>query len=384
VALAYVAFLQSQGAPMEERTRVLARLMKSQPGSVRGRLALVGMLIEAGQAQSALAAAQEGIAADPGNPALLRALGAAQLEAGNYTQAVDSFSKLAGLLPQSPMPQMLLAFTHVKAGDNRRALEALDRALKIKPDFLQAQFAAARLHFRLGDNDAAARIARDIQRQQPTSPYGYALEADLLRAQKRLAEADQVLKNGLAHASVTTLAVKRYSVLSESGKTRQAKEFAAEWLATNPNDAVFRVALAEHALASKEYAEAFNQYRAALGKAPNDAVLLNNVAWAAHQAGDPRALDYAERANELRPGTPAIMDTLGWILVEKGDVKRGLTLLRQAVELAPAALPIRVNLAKALMRAGEKNAAKRELDYLSENAKDEQTKAEVEALARQL
>jgi putative PEP-CTERM system TPR-repeat lipoprotein len=270
------------------------------------------------------------------------------------------------------------------AGDGQRALDALDKALRIKPDFLQAQLAAARLHFQLGNKEAAMGVAHEIQRQRPKAPEGYLIEADILRRDKRWAEADRVLKNGLKQAPGTMLAVKRHMVLFESGQAEQVRAFADEWLASHPKDAAFRAYLAQRAMAAGEFPEAFKQYQAALSIVPNDALLLNNLAWTAHQMKDPKALEYAEQANKLRPNTPGIMDTLGWILVENGEFSRGLTLLQEAVQRAPAALPIRLNLAKALVRAGQEDAARKELEYLSANVKDERAKAEIEVLAKQL
>jgi predicted Zn-dependent protease len=58
------------------------------------------------------------------------------------------------------------------------------------------------------------------------------------------------------------------------------------------------------------------------------------------------------------------MDTLGWIYVERGETKRGVQLLQDAVALEPRASGIRLNLAKALLQAGDKPAARKELQEL--------------------
>jgi len=84
-----------------------------------------------------------------------------------------------------------------------------------------------------------------------------------------------------------------------------------------------------------------------------------------HQAtasGEPR---YAERANKIAPNQPRILDTLGSLLVAKGDAKRGVELLQQAVSLAPQMSEIRLNLARAYVKAGQAEAAKKELDTLA-------------------
>ena len=46
-------------------------------------------------------------------------------------------------------------------------------------------------------------------------------------------------------------------------------------------------------------------------RAPDNPLVLNNLAWVAHELKQPNALEYAERANEMAPDNPAIMDTLG-------------------------------------------------------------------------
>jgi predicted Zn-dependent protease len=59
------------------------------------------------------------------------------------------------------------------------------------------------------------------------------------------------------------------------------------------------------------------------------------------------------------------MDTLGTLLVEKGDSARGVELLRKAVDLDPGRADIRLNLARALIRPGQTADAKKELDTLA-------------------
>ncbi|MGH7341706.1 MAG: tetratricopeptide repeat protein, partial [Candidatus Rokuibacteriota bacterium] len=99
---------------------------------------------------------------------------------------------------------------------------------------------------------------------------------------------------------------------------------------------------------------------------------------------DPGALDHAEKAYRLAPDNAAVADTLGWILVERGDTKRGLELLGKATAAAPNALEIRLHYAKALARAGDKAGARRELELVRQGPDQSPLKAEAEALLKQL
>ena len=111
-------------------------------------------------------------------------------------------------------------------------------------------------------------------------------------------------------------------------------------------------------------------------------MLLNNLAWTAGQIKDPRAIEYAEKAYKLAPNQPAVLDTLGVLLVEKGDKARGIELLQKASKLAPTSPSIRLNLAKALISTGQKDAAKKELEELAKLGDKFKSQAEVEQLMK--
>ena len=63
------------------------------------------------------------------------------------------------------------------------------------------------------------------------------------------------------------------------------------------------------------------------------------------------------------------MDTFGWALVQKGDTAKGQELLRAASNLAPANDEIRLHLAAALIKSGDKAAARLELESLIKREK---------------
>ena len=58
------------------------------------------------------------------------------------------------------------------------------------------------------------------------------------------------------------------------------------------------------------------------------------------------------------------MDTLGWILVEQGEVRRGTSLLEKAISITPEAVEIHYHYAVGLYKSGNKAEARRELEQL--------------------
>ena len=99
---------------------------------------------------------------------------------------------------------------------------------------------------------------------------------------------------------------------------------------------------------------------------PNNVLALNNLAWVSGQLKDPKALEYAEKADKLAPNNPAILDTLGMLLVEKGDTQARHRIAAEGGRACARMPPsIRLNLARALVKDGQKDAAKKELETLA-------------------
>ena len=110
--------------------------------------------------------------------------------------------------------------------------------------------------------------------------------------------------------------------------------------------------LAEHFEQTGDTAKAVREYETVIERAPKSAVALNNLAVIYQRNRDPRALDIGRRAYEAAPGSAAIQDTYGWLLVEKGNLDRGLELLRGAARAMPDAPEVQFHLGVALARKG--------------------------------
>jgi predicted Zn-dependent protease len=117
---------------------------------------------------------------------------------------------------------------------------------------------------------------------------------------------------------------------------------------------------------------------------PNNALILNNLAWSSGQIKAPEALEYAEKANQLAPNQPAFMDTLAMLLAEKGESSKAIELLRKAIVIAPQASVIQLNLAKLLIASGKRDEARKELEALAKIGEKFSGHAEVSQLLKSL
>jgi putative PEP-CTERM system TPR-repeat lipoprotein len=265
-----------------------------------------------------------------------------------------------------------------------QAIEALLRAQKLAPTNGSISRDLAGLYLAAGKAGEAMKQAHALQKASPKSAAGFVLEGDVHWQAKQLGAAEKAYRDGLKlePASGVT-AVKLHSVLVAAGKKSDADTLARNWMTQYPKDVGFRTYLGEQALRSKDYKAAAAHYQAVVEQQPENPLALNNLAWALGKAGDPKAVVYAERAAKIAPESAAVLDTLGTLLVEKGDTAKGIEHLAKAVQLAPNLHEVRLNYAKALLKAGRKDDARKELTQLQAVTQDFPGKSEVAELLKQ-
>ncbi|MDQ5848013.1 MAG: tetratricopeptide repeat protein, partial [Pseudomonadota bacterium] len=337
-----------------------------------------------GDNKAGLEAARAAAAALPNEPRLVELYGAMQLASGETVQARDTFTRLAQLVPQSPAPWLRVSEAHLATRDYVSALEAQRKALAIQPDYAPALVALATTYLISGKPDEAIAEARRLQRERPKAGIGFALEAELLAAQKKFAEALPPMREAISRQPSPGLASRQYALLGAAGRSSDANAFADRWIKEHPKDAGFLSLVGQQRQAAKDSAGATTAYRAALEIEPDNVIVLNNLAWLLNEQGRPEARDLAERAYRLAPLNASVVDTLGAVVLKQGDTARGVALLRQATNLAPQDPRMRMNLARALARSGDKAGARRELEHVVNRDPRAPVKAEAERLLREL
>ena len=370
--------------PRREITATFDRAIKSNPSSVASRLAQISFLNQSRDATATLAAAQAANAAIQNEPRVLDALGLAQLAAGETSQAIETFNKLAKAQPDSPLPQLRLAAASYAAKQVDAPIQALRKALAIKPDLLEAQRGIIAMQIAAGKPEAALKEVKAVQQARPKEAIGFAMEGDVLESQKKPAEAAKAYAEALKRQPGPELVIKQIQLFEAAGLSAEARAVGVKWLKDNPDDSTVRFFLASTAMQNKDYKDAAQRYQDILKKQPNHFETLNNLAWILGELKDPAALSYAEKAYALAPTNAGVLDTYGWLLVTGDGGKRGIELLTDAATRAPQAVEIRMHLAKALIKSGDKAGAKRELEAAAKHSEKSPLKAEIEQLLRSL
>jgi len=364
-ALLALAELKARtGGKKEEVTAAITAAIQANPAEARSRVLLVNHLLLQRDTAAALTAAQEAGSALPNNFEVIDAIGSAQLAAGQAQQAVSTFGKLAGLRPDRPEPELRQAEAHVANNDLDAAKRSLRKALEIRPGLLPAQRALAQIALKQNDPEEALRIARSVQKQLPKQVVGYVLEADIELARNQAESALPPLRKALDLNGTAEVAIRLHAALEIAKRGADAERHATAWLKAHPKDAGFRYYLGDRALASRDYAQAEAQYQKVLEIQPQNALAMNNVAWIMGQSRRPGALALAEKANEILPDQPALMDTLAYLLALENQTQRAIDLQKRAMAAAPMDNGLRLTLAKIYAQAGQKAQARAELDTL--------------------
>ncbi|MBA2690014.1 MAG: PEP-CTERM system TPR-repeat protein PrsT, partial [Burkholderiales bacterium] len=382
--MALVALGSQINASTEEILGWLERAKKGNPSSPHPALLLSRYYLSAGDAKKAVELAVEARNISAENPEVLEALGLAQLYGGEKNAAVATFSKMVSVQPRAPMPLVRLASAQYASGNSSGAAASLKKALQLKPDLLEAQTAMVAIETQAGHYGEAMRIAKQVQTDSPKVGLGYLLEGDVHFAEKKYAPAAAAYGKAYAIAPTGPLAVKWYAALAQSGKAEEGEAKLTGWLKEHPDDVTVRLYMADINLRQQKHKAAIEQYEAIIKQQPQNAMVLNNLAWTYQQMKDPRALQVAERAYKADQKSTPILDTYGWMLVEQGQIEKGLGLLQQAVSAAPDRQEILFHYASALHRAGKKEQARIELERLLASGVKFPQEAEATALLAQI
>jgi putative PEP-CTERM system TPR-repeat lipoprotein len=370
----------------DEKTYVswLEKAASAHPQALQPRVALARYQLAKGDKNKALATAREAVNAQPENPAALELLGTIQLTLGDTANALVSFRKVVERLPGQAAPLVKLATAQIVDKDVTGARKTLQDALRIQSDYLEAQLMLGGVEIQSATFDEALKLAKQVQQQKPSSPAGFTLEGDIAFVRKDYPAALAAFEHAQKLAPSGALLIRQLQVFNASQRPEVGEKRLAAWLADHPQDASIRAALAESLIKRKQYQVAVEQYLILNKGNPNNLLVLNNLAWALFESGDSRALGYAEQALKLKSDNPAVMDTLGWILVQQKQTERGIKLLQQALTKAPDATEIQWHLAAAYARMGDRSRAQSELERLLASGVAFPQEHEARALHKQL
>lgn len=342
-SLEMLADIAGRAKAWPERLDWLKRAVSANPRDPEPRAALIQTYILAGQPSQALTEALALTRDFPNNPAALQVLAAAQMANKQPASAIATVRRIVDLVPQSVPAKLLLARAQLAAGpaganDARATLEAAVRQGGAGVD--QAYISLIQLELAAKRPDAAMAAAQRLKAIVPPAQKVAAdkLIGDVDMASGRYAAAIvayKALQLKVNNAQVANLIAGAQRAM---GQNDAAIKTVFDFRTAHPKDLLASVLLADAYIQRKQWRQAVDAYLSMRNTpAAASPAVLNNLAVAYGEIGDPRAVAAGARANQLAPNQPTIEDTYGWILVRRGvDVKRGLALLQAAAKGLPA------------------------------------------------
>jgi len=382
--LAMLGMAQVEAVDGKERAARdwLERAKREQPKMLEPRMLLAALDIRARAYANAIAELKAARDAVPQSAEVLQLLGSVQIAAGENADAVETYKALVAQQPKSPPAYLRLADAYARAGSMNLAESTLKQALQINPNYVVATVALAHLQLNASRYAEATQLAEKLRKTSPAAAAD--LEGDILARQQRFREAGAAYAKAFSLAPTSSLVMKLHVAQTRAGKAKQADEDVERWVREHPRDTAIRRYLAVQYVKAGRSREATQQYEAIVEIEPRNVEALNNLAMLYQSAKDPRALAVAEKAYQIEPGSPIVADTLGWVLVTKGDVGRGLPLLQKAATSEPKNLEIQYHVAAGLAGAGQRQEARRALEALLASPLDFPQRTEAQELLKTL
>ncbi|MDH5305114.1 MAG: tetratricopeptide repeat protein [Gammaproteobacteria bacterium] len=354
--------------------RLMRELAKPYPDSAPANYATAVMALQAGDAEYAM---QKSARASELEPTWLKpklVFGRAQLLQGDRNKAIDYMERIIGD-SQDPDPdaRLELALMYMSADRVDDAMSQVNQILLEQPDRADALRLMAIINFRQNNLDAAqadfedllstgqfttdalyylARIA-DVRNDFEQAAQLYMQVRDgqnAVIAQRRaaaltaiqLGEPEDALyqleKFGERYPQYAVdMVLAKAQLLTALERYDEALDFYNQARKFRPEDEDTALGRAALLLRMDRLKDAINAYRVALHRFPDSAQLMNALGYTLVDRTD----DYEEaeklirKAIKLEPESPAIIDSLGWLLYKQGRFSEALEQLQIAYSRFP-------------------------------------------------
>jgi len=347
----------------EQMVQHLQQAMDTHPEAAQPRLILARYYLTEGAPGKATTLLAPLDAEQKQTAPALKVMGMAQLQQKKYVEAKITLEQLVAKAPKSAEAHYLLAQAYGGLNKAAQVEKELGKALELNPDYFLARLAHARLLIQQKKIDEARKEFQKLKAAYPDNPDVMKLEAAFALAdgdsQRALSIYEALLKKAPSTQNMLTLSVMKW----RSGDKVGAIALQESWVESHPKDKGALLALANSYLQEKRIDEVISIYEKVLQK---------------------KALVYAEKAHELAPKAPSILDTYAMALLANGHNVKALRMIERALDKAPKNPSMRIHYARIAAANGDRAGAIRALKSLLEEGGNFAEKAEAEKLLQEL
>lgn len=352
---------RAAGEPQLAR-EVLTEAVKFKPDSTDLRLLLAADMADSRDFKAAAAVLDEALKADATNLRIYDVKAALALAQKDTAGAEKVYRDLKVKSPKDPAVLLRLGQLSVQLRKFDVALKEYDAASLLAPNAPEPMLAAVGLLVSQRRFDEAHARIDTLLKAEPRNVLPHQLKGDVALAQGKAADAQShyermiELVPGLAAGYLNVA-----RALAQQNKMDAVFATLDRGEKANPSDLSLPANKAHWLTRSGRYDDAIRTYEVLLGRAPDDDVVTNNLAYLLTEVkGDRKSLDRAlELTSRFGASTNAnYLDSLGWVRYKLGNYGQAVPLLERAVALAPDSPLLQLHLGMALHKQGDSQRSK--------------------------
>ncbi|MFY1051992.1 tetratricopeptide repeat protein [Ectopseudomonas khazarica] len=323
------------------RAEEALELLEERPGSAKevSPLLLRARLLQSlGRGEEALPLLQKGIRENPDDKRLRLTYARLLVEQDRLDDAKGEFSKLVQENPNDDDLRFSLALVCLEAEAWEEAIVYLEELVERRSHVDAAHYNLGRAYEELEDSDSALQ---EYGMVGPSNDYlpAQQRQAELLFNQQRNDDASRRLAE--AREAQPDYAIQLYLIeaegLSNHDQVDSAWQVINQGLEQFPDDLNLLYTRAMLAEKRNDLAQLEHDLRYILEREPDHAMALNALGYtlADRTTRYQEAHDLIEKAHQLNPDDPAILDSLGWVNYRLGNLEEAERFLRLALKKFP-------------------------------------------------
>ena len=304
----------------------LREVLKKDPKNLTARHALAQALIRQGQIVEAQTELKQILDQAPSSAEANFLMAQILLQQGKPDEAANHLRATLRANPSHVGAHIQMGNYLVRRNQTEQAISEFEAALRVNPNLHEVRLELGLLYAKSGRLPDAMRLSRELEQKDPKSPVPPLLRGLVLLAQHNA--------QGAVDAFTAALKLKPDMIEAQRGLAQAYQELG-------------------------QTDRAVESYRKVLALNDKDVASLNNLAWMlSEQRKNPdEALPLAIKAEQLAPGSPEVLDTLGWVQYRKGAYADAEKSLARAVEKASGNGTIQYHLGMTYARMGRKAEA---------------------------
>ena len=290
------------------------------------------------------------------------ALASITFDEGAYDESREYVSAL--LKQSGDEPRALVMLGQLELADGRidetlQIMQKIDAKAEDIPlaFLLKGKIALARENYELAEESFTKFLSAN-----PNDERALVELAKTYAATGRTDEAMKLVEPVIRNANAKPVALQYVAELARSNGDVRADNLARRAKIAGKEDITPEMVKAEKAIKSGKWADAAAIYKKLRSNGHGEnPLVLNNSAMVALKSGQiDDAEAFARAAHNIASQDPQIMDTLGYVLLERGTEKQeALRLIKAAAKMLPGHRGVQVHLAQAYRANGNASAAQR-------------------------